>query len=133
MSNPKMLQDAQGIERCRQCAEEMNRLLKKERQHTENKILELSREQGYLESHINVLELQGCRPPSRQVLLPDPVLHMRKKVVAALKAQSQLITFLLKYYTNMQIEMVSGGVLVADTWQYDNDIEEHKDWMMSAQ
>ena len=111
----------------------MNSLLKKERQHIENNILELSREQGYIESHINVLELQECRPPARQVLLPAPFLHTRKKVVAALKAQSQLISFLLQNYTNMQIEMVSCGALVADTWLYDKDIEKHKDWMKSAQ
>ena len=133
MSNQKMLQDAQGVERCRRCAEEMHLLLTKERQHIESNILELSREHGYLESHINVLELQGCRPPSRQVQLPEQVLQMRKKVVAAMKVQSQLLTYIMKYYTHMQIEMVSGGILAAGNWQYDKDIEVHKDWMLSLQ
>ena len=132
MPNPKMLQDAQGIERCRRCAEEMNSLLKKERQHIENKILELSREQGYIESFINVLELQLTRPPARRVPLPEPVLCTRKKTLAALKAQSQLISFLLQAYTNMQIEMVSCGAMVTDTWHYDKDIEQHKNWMKEA-
>ena len=39
----------------------------------------------------------------------------------------------MQYYTNMQIEMVSGGVMAAGSWQYDKDIEEHKDWMLSLQ
>ena len=130
--NAKMLHDAQGIERCRKCAEEMNGYLKKERQSIENKILDLSREQGYIESHINVLELQQSRPPARQVTLPAPVLCTRKKMIAALKAQSQLISFLLQAYTNTQIEMVSCGAIVTDTWHYDKDIEQHKNWMKEA-
>ena len=128
----RIYQDAQGIDRCRKCAEELNGFLKKERQNIEKKILDLSREQGYIESHINVLELQLTRPPARRVPIPEPVLCTRKKTLAALKAQSQLISFLLQTFTKTQIEMVSCGTLVTDTWHYDKDIEQHKNWMTEA-
>ena len=99
----------------------------------ERRILELSREQGYLESHINVLELQMCRPPSRQVQLPAQVQQMRSKIIAAMKAQSHLVKLIMQYYTSMQMEMVSSGVMAAGNWQYAQDIEEHKVMMLKLE
>ena len=132
MLNTRIHQDAQGIDRSRKCAEELNGFLKQERQSIEKKILDLTKEQGYIESHINVLELQATRPPSRRVPLPAPVLTTRKKTLAALKAQSQLISFLLQTFTKTQIEMVSCGAIVTDSWYYDKDIEQHKNWLKEA-
>ena len=128
----RIRQDALGIDRSRVCADELNSFLKQERQNIEKKILDLTKEQGYIESHINVLELQLTRPPARRVPLPEPVLCTRKKTLAALKAQSQLISYLLQSYTNTQIEMVSCGAIFTDSWYYDKDIEQHKNWMKEA-
>ena len=128
----RIYQDAQGIDRCRVCADELNSFMKKERQNIEMKIMDLTREQGYIESHINVLELQLTRPPARRVPLPAPVIGTRNKTLAALKAQSKLLSYLLQAYTNMQIEMVSCGAIVADTWHFDKDIEQHKRWLADA-
>ena len=125
-------QDALGVDRCRVCADELNGFLKLERQNIEKKILDLTKEQGYIESHINVLELQLARPPARRVPLPEPVLCTRKKTLAALKAQSKLISHLLRNYTQTQIEMVSCGAIVTDGWYYDKDIEQHKNWLKEA-
>ena len=130
--NTRIYQDAQGIDRSRKCAEEINGFLKKERQSIEKKILDLTKEQGYIESYINVLELQMTRPPARRVPLPAPVLNTRKKTLAALKAQSKLISYLLQSYTQTQIEMVSCGAIVTDGWYYDKDIEQHKVWLNEA-
>ena len=127
--NIRIYQDAQGIDRSRKCAEELNGFLKKERQSIEKNILDLTKEQGYIESHINVLELQVARPPSRQVPLPAPVYSTRKNTLAALKAQSKLISYLLQTFTQTQIEMVSCGAIVTDGWYYDKDIEQHKGWL----
>ena len=122
-------QDALGIDRSRICADEINGLLKKERQNIEKKILDLTQEQGYIESYINVLELQLARPPARHVPLPAAVLNTRKKTLASLKAQSRLISYMLQTFTQVQIEMVSCGAILTDGWYYDKDIEQHKNWL----
>ena len=93
----------------------------------------LSNELGYLESHINVLELQQCRPPARQVLLPEPVQRMQNKIMAALKAQHQLIKTTIQHYMRVQMEMVNGGILAAGHWQYMQNIEEHKAVLLMLQ
>ena len=124
--NQQMIYDAQGIERCRLCAEATHTLLTKERQLIESRIIGLSGEIAYLESFINVLELQLSRPPMRQVQLPEQVQHMRIKIVAALKAQLQLVKLLMQYYTNIQMEMVSSGVMATGLWQYAANSEQHK-------
>ena len=125
----RIRQDALGIDRCRICADELNTLLKQERQNIERKILDLTKEQGYIESHINVLELQMARPPARSVPLPAPVSNTRTKTLATLKAQSRLISYLLQTFTQVQIEMVSCGAILTDGWYYDKDIEQHKGWI----
>ena len=124
--NQQMLYDAQGIERCRLCAEATHKFLTKERQFIESRIIGLSGEMAYLESFINVLELQLSRPPMRQVQLPEQVQHMRIKIVAALKAQLQLVKLLMQYYTSIQMEMVSSGVMATGLWQYAANSEQHK-------
>ena len=124
--NQQMIYDAQGIERCRLCAEATHRFLTKERQNIESRIVGLSGEMAYLESFINVLELQQSRPPMRQVQLPEQVQHMRIKIVAALKAQLQLVKLLMQYYTSIQMEMVSSGVMATGLWQYAANSEQHK-------
>ena len=125
----RIRQDALGIDRSRVCADELNGFLKQERQNIEKKILDLTKEQGYIESHINVLELQLARPPARHVPLPAPVYNTRTKTLATLKAQSRLISYLLQTFTQAQIEMVSCGAIVTDGWYYDKDIEQHKGWL----
>ena len=124
--NQQMIYDAQGIERCRLCAEATHKFLTKERQVIESRIVGLSGEMTYLESFINVLELQLSRPPMRQVQLPEQVQHMRIKIVAALKAQLQLVKLLMQYYTSIQMEMVSSGVMATGLWQYAANSEQHK-------
>ena len=124
--NQQMIYDAQGIERCRLCAEATHMFLTKERQVIESRIVGLSGEMAYLESFINVLELQLSRPPMRQVQLPEQVQHMRIKIVAALKAQLQLVKLLMQYYTSIQLEMVSSGVMATGLWQYAANSEQHK-------
>ena len=124
--NQQMIYDAQGIERCRLCAEATHKFLTKERQVIESRIVGLSGEMAYLESFINVLELQQSRPPMRQVQLPEQVQHMRTKIVAALKAQLQLVKLLMQYYTSIQMEMVSSGVMATGLWQYAANSEQHK-------
>ena len=124
--NQQMIYDAQGIERCRLCAEATHQFLTKERQVIESRIVGLSGEMAYLESFINVLELQLSRPPMRQVQLPEQVQHMRIKLVAALKAQLQLVKLLMQYYTSIQMEMVSSGVMATGLWQYAANSEQHK-------
>ena len=124
--NQQMIYDAQGIERCRPCAEATHKFLTKERQVIESRIVGLSGEMAYLESFINVLELQQSRPPRRQVQLPEQVQHMRVKIVAALKAQLQLVKLLMQYYTSIQMEMVSSGVMATGLWQYAANSEQHK-------
>ena len=124
--NQQMIYDAQGIERCRLCAEATHKFLTKERQVIESRIVGLSGEMAYLESFINVLELQQSRPPMRQVQLPEQVQHMRIKIVAALKAQLQLVKLLMQYYTSIQMEMVSSGVMATGLWQYAANSEQHK-------
>ena len=124
--NQQMIYDAQGIERCRLCAEATHQFLTKERQVIESRIVGLSGEMAYLESFINVLELQLSRPPMRQVQLPEQVQHMRIKIVAALKAQLQLVKLLMQYYTSIQMEMVSSGVMATGLWQYAANSEQHK-------
>ena len=124
--NQQMIYDAQGIERCRLCAEATHKFLTKERQVIESRIVGLSGEMAYLESFINVLELQQSRPPMRQVQLPAQVQHMRIKIVAALKAQLQLVKLLMQSYTSIQMEMVSSGVMATGLWQYAADSEQHK-------
>ena len=124
--NQQMIYDAQGIERCRLCAEATHKFLTKERQVIESRIVGLSGEMAYLESFINVLELQQSRPPRRQVQLPEQVQHMRVKIVAALKAQLQLVKLLMQYYTSIQMEMVSSGVMATGLWQYAANSEQHK-------
>ena len=121
-----MIYDAQGIERRRLCAEATHKFLTKERQVIESRIVGLSGEMAYLESFINVLELQQSRPPMRQVQLPEQVQHMRIKIVAALKAQLQLVKLLMQYYTSIQMEMVSSGVMATGLWQYAANSEQHK-------
>ena len=128
-----MLHDAQGIERCRLCAEATHQFLNTERQVLERRIIVLSSELVYLESYINVLELQQCRPPSRQVQLPERVQRMQTKIMAALKAQHQLIKTIMQYYTRVQMEMVNGGIMAAGHWQYTQDIEEHKAVLLMLQ
>ena len=124
--NQQMIYDAQGIERCRLCAEATHKFLTKERQVIESRIVGLSGELTYLESFINVLELQQSRPPRRQVQLPEQVQHMRVKIVAALKAQLQLVKLIMRYYTSIQMEMVSSGVMATGLWQYAANSEQHK-------
>ena len=124
--NQQMIYDAQGIEGCRLCAEATHKFLTKERQVIESRIVGLSGEMAYLESFINVLELQQSRPPMRQVQLPEQVQHMRIKIVAALKAQLQLVKLLMQYYTSIQMEMVSSGVMATGLWQYAANSEQHK-------
>ena len=124
-SHEKALHDAKAIERCRACAEATHQLLTTERQVLERRILVLSKELGYLESHINVLELQRCRPPARQVSLPETLQRMQSKTLSALKAQHQLIKDNIQYYMHAQINMVNGGVMAAGQWQYDQNQEEH--------
>ena len=124
--NQQMIYDAQGIERCRLCAEATHKFLTKERQVIESRIVGLSGEMAYLESFINVLELQQSRPPMRQVQLPEQVQHMRIKIVAALKAQLQLVKLLMQYYTSIQMEMVRSGVMATGLWQYAANSEQHK-------
>ena len=125
--NDRALQDARAIERCRACAEATHQLLTTERQVLERRILVLTNELGYLESHINVLELQRCRPPARQVLLPEMVQRMQNKILTALKAQHQMIKNTIQHYMRAQIDMVNGGVLAAGHWQYVQDMNEHND------
>ena len=122
-----MLHDAKAIERCRACAEAAHQFLTTERQVLERRILVLTNELGYLESHINVLELQRCRPPARQVLLPELVQRMQNKSLAALKAQHQLIKTTIQHYMRAQIDMVNGGVLAAGHWQYAHNTDERTD------
>ena len=124
--NQQMIYDAQGIDRGRLCAEATHKFLTKERQVIESRIVGLSGEMAYLESFINVLELQLSRPPMRQVQLPEQVQHMRIKIVAALKAQLQLVKLLMQYYTSIQMEMVSSGVMATGLWQYAANSEQHK-------
>ena len=124
--NQQMIYDAQGIERCRLCAEATHKFLTKERQVIESRIVGLSGEMAYLESFINVLELQLSRPLMRQVQLHEQVQRMRIKIVAALKAQLNLIKDLMKHYTKLQMEMVSSGVLANGTWLYAYDSEQHQ-------
>ena len=126
-SNERALHDAKAIERCRACAEATHQFLTTERQVLERRILVLTNELGFLESHINVLELQRCRPPARQVPLPETVQRMQNKTLSALKAQHQLIKDNIQYYMHAQINMVNGGVLVAGQWQYAQDKGEHFD------
>ena len=133
VTNQRMLHDAKGIERCRLCAEATHQFLTTERQVLERRILVLSNELGYLESYINVLELQQCRPPSRQVQLPEQVQRMQTKIMAALKAQHQLIKTIMQYYTRVQMEMVNGGIMAAGHWQYTQNIEEHKAVLLMLQ
>ena len=133
VTNQRMLHDAKGIERCRLCAEATHQFLTTERQVLERRILVLSNELGYLESHINVLELQQCRPPSRQVLLPEPVQRMQTNIMAALKAQHQLIKTIMQYYMRVQMEMVNGGIMAAGHWQYMQNIEEHRAVLLMLQ
>ena len=99
----------------------------------ERRIIVLSSELVYLESYINVLELQQCRPPSRQVQLPEQVQNMRAKIVAAMKAQHQLVKLIMQYYTSIQMEMVSSGVMAAGHWQYAQNNEEHKAVLLMLQ
>ena len=97
----------------------------------ERRILVLTYELGYLESHINVLELQQCRlQPCR---LPEPVQRMQSKILTTLKAQHRLIKQTVQNYTRAQIEMVNGGVLAAGHWQYSQNIDEHSDIMRTLQ
>ena len=124
--NQRTLYDAQGIERCRRCAEETHKLLTSERRVLESRIGHLSSESVYLESFINVLELQLSRPPWRQVPLPEQVQRMRARIVAALKAQLLLVKLLMQYYTSIQMAMVSSGVMASGTWQYATDNEQHQ-------
>ena len=124
--NQRTLYDAQGIERCRRCAEETHKLLTSERRVLESRIGHLSSESVYLESFINVLELQLSRPPWRQVPLPEQVQRMRASIVAALKAQLLLVKLLMQYYTSIQMAMVSSGVMASGTWQYATDNEQHQ-------
>ena len=124
--NQQMIYDAQGIERCRLCAEATHKFLTKERQVIESRIVGLSGEMAHLESFINVLELQLSRPPLRQVQLPEQVQHMRIKIVAALKAQLKLVKLLMQYYASIQMEMVSSGVMATALWQYAANSEQHK-------
>ena len=124
--NQQMIYDAQGIERCRLCAEATHKFLTKERQVIESRIVGLSGEMAYLESFINVLELQLSRPPMRQVQLPEQVQHMRIKIVAALKAQLKLVKLLMQYYTSIQMELVSSGVMATGLWQYAANSEQDK-------
>ena len=126
-SNERVLHDAKAIERCRACAEAAHQFLTTERQVLERRILVLTNELGFLESHINVLELQRCRPPARQVPLPEAVQRMQNKTLAALKAQHQMIKDTIQYYMHAQINMVNGGVLAAGHWQYAQDMKEHND------
>ena len=132
-ANQRRLHDAKGIERCRLCAEAAHQFLTTERQVLERRILVLTNELGYLESHINVLELQQCRPPARQVILPATVQRMQSKILTTLKAQHQLIKQTVQNYTRAQIEMVNGGVLAAGHWQYSQNIDEHCDIMRTLQ
>ena len=131
--NQQMLYDAQGIERCRRCAEATHKLLTMERQVLESRIGVLSGETVYLESFINVLELQLSRPPRRQVPLPEQAQRMRTKIVAALKAQLQLVKLLMQYYTSIQMEMVSSGVMATGCWQYAMNNEQHQAFMQLMQ
>ena len=131
--NQQMIYDAQGIERCRLCAEATHKFLTKERQNIESRIVGVSGEMTYLESFINVLELQQSRPPMRQVHLPEQVQHIRTKIVAALKAQLQLVKLIMQYYTSIQMEMVSSGVMAAGNWQYAQNNEEHKAVLLMLQ
>ena len=126
-SNERALHDAKAIERCRACAEATHQFLTTERQVLERRILVLTNELGFLESHINVLELQRCRPPTRQVPLPETVKRMQTKTLSVLKAQHQLIKDNIQYYMHAQINMVNGGVLAAGQWQYAQDKGEHND------
>ena len=123
---PLMQHDAQGIERCRRCAEATHQMLNAERRAIEGRILALSDEQVYLESFINVLELQASRPPSRQVPLPVQVLNMRARLIHALKSQLNLVKLIMKYYTRIQMEMVSSGVMAVGSWRYALNHDEHK-------
>ena len=124
--NQQMIYDAQGIERRRLCAEATHKFLTKERQVIESRIVGLSGEMAYLESFINVLELQLSRPPMRQVQLPEQVQSMRLKIVTALRAQLQLVKLVMQKYTSIQMEMVSSGVLATGLWQYAVNNEQHK-------
>ena len=130
-NNLSMLHDAQGVERCRQCAEAVHQLLTTERQVIERRILVLTYELGFLESHINVLEMQQCR--LRPCPLPEPVQRMQLKILTTLKAQHRLIKQTVQNYMRTQIEMVSGGVLAAGHWQYSQNINEHNDIMRMLQ
>ena len=126
-SNERALHDAKAIERCRACAEATHQFLTTERQVLERRILVLTNELGFLESHINVLELQRCRPPARQVPLPETMKRMQTKLLQALKAQHELIKDNIQYYMHAQINMVNGGVLAAGLWRYAQDEREHYD------
>ena len=133
VTNQRVLHDAKGIERCRLCAEATHQFLTTERQVLERRILVLSSELVYLESYINVFELQQCRPPSRQVQLPEQVQRMQTKIMAALKAQHQLVKLIMQHYTRIQMEMVNGGIMAAGYWQCAQDIEEHKAVLLMLQ
>ena len=101
-------------------------MLNTERQAIEARILALSNEQVYLESFINVLELQESRPPTRQVQLPAQVQHMRARIIRALKSQQSLVKLIMQYYTHIQMEMVSSGAMAVGSWQYALNLDEHK-------
>ena len=123
--SPLMQHDAQGIERCRRCAEATQQMLKAERRNIEARILALSDEQVYLESFINVLELQVSRPPTRQVPLPVQVLNMRASLLQALRSQLHLVKLIMKYYARIQMEVVSSGVMAVSGWRYALNHDEH--------
>ena len=123
---PLMQHDAQGIERCRRCAEATHQMLNTERRAIEARILVLSDEQVYLESFINVLELQESRPPTRQVQLPVQVQNMRARIIRALKSQLNLVKLIMKYYTRIQMEVVSSGVIAVSGWRHALNHDEHK-------
>ena len=130
---PQALYDAQGIERCRLCTEETHKLLTAERQVLESRIQVLAKESAYLESFINVLELQASRPPSRTLTLPDEATRMRARLTAALKAQQQLVNIILHHYMIIQMELVSGGVMAMGQWKYSANHDTHAAYLTQLQ
>ena len=50
---------------------------------------------------------------------------MRTRLVVALKAQLLLVKLLMQHYTNIQMAMVSSGVMASGTWRYATDNEQH--------
>ena len=58
---------------------------------------------------------------------------MQTKIMAALKAQHQLIKTIMQYYMRVQMEMVNGGIMAAGHWQYMQNIEEHKAVLLMLQ